>query len=466
LIRTRLQLAAVATVLAMAYVAWGFFTPGGADQHSHGEVAAMHATWASQCSACHEDFAPIRDDAAFAVWHWPGQPRPWGHASDAKCSHCHAGPAHVAREKPEEVASCASCHREHQGSLASLTRMDDRHCTRCHASLANPTATAVASRVEFEAAPLAQTITSWIADHPDFRSLKHDPGRIEFTHGRHMTEGLRAAPDDRVQMKLGDLPADDRDRYRRPGQSDTDLIQLDCASCHRSDASGKYMLPVSYEQHCRACHPLTIDPQQPAELLPHGLSPDRIRRDLLGRLSESLLQESPQEWKELLRPVPSRQGERPPREPLDLLSERVLKTERHLRHACDKCHELRVADPDIAKLPESLVDTGLSSLMDAVQPPAVPDVWLRHARFDHAAHRFVDCRQCHARAYADHPQASKSHTDVLIAGRETCLSCHSPRTRDAGGARHDCAECHHYHAADHRADQLHKAATAGRGEAP
>src|SRR5688572_22095619 len=97
LIRTRLQLAAAATVLALAYVAWGFIAPSGAAQHSHGAVAAVHATWETQCSACHQDFAPIRDDAALAAWHRSGEPVPWGHAADSKCSACHAGPAHVAR---------------------------------------------------------------------------------------------------------------------------------------------------------------------------------------------------------------------------------------------------------------------------------------------------------------------------------------------------------------------------------
>ncbi len=445
LVRMRLALTALAALCALGYIAWGFITPTGAMQHTHGPVAAVHATWESQCSACHVDFAPIRDDAWAASWHGASDAR-WIHAGDAKCQACHAGPAHSAREKSEDVASCSSCHREHQGRWASLARMDDQHCTRCHARLSY--------------------ITSWQQDHPDFRSLKHDPGTIQFTHARHMSLGLRTAPDDRVQMKLTDLAPDDRERYRRPGQGDHELVQLECSSCHRLDAmsgyqassaappGGDYMLGVSYEQHCRACHPLTIDPQDAQRLLPHGLFPAQIRTTLLGQLAEELLNDAPVEWRELLkRPVPTKEGERPPREPLNLLTERVLKAERHVQRTCGKCHEFDSDEAGAAAtLPESLVPAYLGALPPPVRPASIPHVWLLRARFDHASHRAVDCRVCHAAAYADHPQASKDRSDVLIAGRAACLTCHSPPQSTAdgprGGARHDCAECHRYHAAD------------------
>jgi hypothetical protein len=84
-----------------------------------------------------------------------------------------------------------------------------------------------------------------------------------------------------------------------------------------------------------------------------------------------------------------------------------------------------------------------------VEPPRLPTVWLAQARFDHQAHRAMKCLECH-------PQAGQSRaaSDVLIDQRkQTCAKCHSPAAtvdgKPHGGARHDCVECHRYHAADH-----------------
>jgi hypothetical protein len=92
-----------------------------------------------------------------------------------------------------------------------------------------------------------------------------------------------------------------------------------------------------------------------------------------------------------------------------------------------------------------------------VERAAILRVWFEQARFDHTAHRAMDCRACHVLA-----ESSTSHGDVLLPGIATCLKCHSPPHhaggQPRGGARHDCAECHRYHAGD---QPLH-----GRGAAP
>jgi hypothetical protein len=95
-----------------------------------------------------------------------------------------------------------------------------------------------------------------------------------------------------------------------------------------------------------------------------------------------------------------------------------------------------------------------------VAKPDVPVVWLRHARFDHAAHakRDINCRQCHADAYynndsdlqADYYRPRKGAEAVLVPGIDNCKQCHSPtpdkQQADRGvAARSDCAECHNYH---------------------
>ena len=61
----------------------------------------------------------------------------------------------------------------------------------------------------------------------------------------------------------------------------------------------------------------------------------------------------------------------------------------------------------------------------------------------------MDCRQCHAAAYADAPNPSRESKDVLVPQRDVCLKCHSPPSQSEsaapGGARFDCVECHRYH---------------------
>ncbi|MBC7820899.1 MAG: hypothetical protein IAG10_28785, partial [Planctomycetaceae bacterium] len=242
-------------VVALTPVVWLCWSLMAKEQgnapYSHGPLAAVHATWENKCEACHLDFAPIRDDtwAASLLDKWAPQPRAWDHLADQKCETCHPGPEHHFRQKPEEVPSCASCHRDHNGRLASLLRTDDRSCTSCHNGLASHLA--VANPDPFK------DVTRFDLVHPEFRSLKSDPGTITFTHGRHLTKGLKSdKPEDKVSLSLADLSAADRDQYRRPGQVDTDLVQLDCASCHQPDSSGQYMRPVTFEANCRACHTL------------------------------------------------------------------------------------------------------------------------------------------------------------------------------------------------------------------
>src|SRR5438552_18164033 len=57
--KTRLLVAAL--VAAAAWSASGFLH--GNLQYARGEVAAVHATWESNCNACHVDFQPIRGDS-------------------------------------------------------------------------------------------------------------------------------------------------------------------------------------------------------------------------------------------------------------------------------------------------------------------------------------------------------------------------------------------------------------------
>ena len=53
---------------------------------------------------------------------------------------------------------------------------------------------------------------------------------------------------------------------------------------------------------------------------------------------------------------------------------------------------------------------------------SVPELWLPHAKFDHTAHKAVDCRGCHEGAYPEGVDLAKPLVEkepVEIAGVKT-----------------------------------------------
>jgi hypothetical protein len=208
------------------------------------------------------------------------------------------------------------------------------------------------------------------------------------------------------------------------------------------------MLPVNYENHCQACHPLQIEPVAGKEI-EHGLKPAEAREFLWGRYASAAKSGKLDESAERLgprRPIPGR----PNGSVLDGKSAgidaRVAAAERYLNEqgVCAKCHA--------ANAPNASSTAGGSP---EVEPANIPQVWLRHARFDHAAHRGISCAECHARAYpsldmADSSPGPSDQDIVMIAGKDVCLKCHSPAVNgdSAPGASFDCVECHRYHDAD------------------
>ncbi len=431
--RWKTSLSVLAIILTTAaWLCWSLMAKEqGNAPYSHGPLAAVHATWENKCEACHVDFAPIRDDAWNALsWLAPSSPKPhaWSHLADKKCEVCHRGPEHHARQKSEEVASCASCHRDHGGRLVSLLRSDDRSCTTCHESLA--------SHSQVANADAFKDVTSFDRAHPEFRSLKTDPGTIKFTHGRHLAAGLKIKPDDKLTLTLADLKPEDREQYRREKQVDSDLVQLDCASCHQPDSSGKYMQPITFEQNCRACHALGFEPGSENKSVPHRLKPEAVRDVLWNSYLADYVKENPGLLKKKISrsPIPSL-NEPPSADSVEAkawIEKRASDAERHLVTVCAHCHQ----DPP----------SGGEPRLVPVLPARIPQVWLQHARFDHTAHRAMECRKCHEPAYT-----SKNSQDVMIVNRDKCLECHSPLSADGkrGGARFDCVECHRYHGADH-----------------
>lgn len=461
LARWKLLLAVGAAIAAGGWALVG--TRQAANHHSPGPVASVHAPWEANCEACHKPFVPIRSDAWLADASGALE-------LDAKCQKCHPTADHHAVARKQDVAHCSGCHREHAGREVQLTRTADKNCTTCHEDLlahtTKPETIVADGKFAFK------RVLSFAAGvHPEFRGSANDPGKLKFSHRRHLAPGLNWGANDRFKpQRLRDLPATDRERYRKAGATDDDLVYLNCGDCHQPSAAtsmannlsgsltpkraiGATMQPVSFENHCRACHPLNYAPASPGsaaapQLVEHGLAPDKLKAFLEGVFARRVLDENPTllEEKAVDRELPGKASSLESPKLREALDKKLRVAETFLRGRCSQCHEL-------ADMPTQ----------SPVVPTKTPTVWLTHARFDHASHRAWACQHCHKPQAADQPnyllatwrpgehEPALDHTDVLIPGLSNCLECHTDRPVEgtAGRARNDCVECHSYHGGDY-----------------
>ncbi len=398
---------------------------------------------------------------------WPAALGMKGSDADSRCLACHQVADHSANMKPNEIGSCASCHRDHQGREASLIDRADARCVSCHGNLKAHIADAG------KAKGFANAITAFPAGHADFAlsrttaKARVDPGAIKFNHALHMTTGLNEAKDGKPILTVAQVAQADRERYRN-GQGDRDGVKLDCASCHHLGAQagsslgtggGAYYLPVTYQKDCVSCHTLevamsagpasTVDPKAktPTYRVPHGPQPEEIRGLLTNAsIGVSMKPADPPKAsgsnQRSQQAMPGRSAAVLSRLRQDAeVAARVYRAERILYGAdkatCTECHTYQTTKRALA----------------TIAPTAQKPLWFAHAAFDHSAHRGVSCKSCHDGAFAESEKPSRSSGDVLIVGKTTCATCHAPEGRtDAGlvgGAGHSCIECHRYHGGGH-----------------
>ncbi len=353
--------------------------------YAAGPVSKAHASIENDCASCHEEsWQPVRrllllDSRIRSI-------------ADTTCSNvkCHEVPAHQAEEKKEKVPACANCHREHRG-LPSLSQVADLFCVSCHSDLK----TAAASP------RFAERVTSFERDHPEFavkRDDWSDKAQIKLNHELHLrADGLRGADGERTTLACGD--------------------------CHQPDAERKYMLPVTYQQHCKTCHPLLFDLASFGTTpVPHD-APQAIRDFLVARYQEPPTpRAATQPGGDVPRRLPGKSDADRDAARVARTNERVARVELLLYQdaaGCKLCHEL---DSPTSGLPE-------------IKPTKIPPRWMIYSRFSHLKHRAMKCDDCHL------AHSSKDTTEVLMPAVDLCRRCHS----DSGGARTDCVECHQYH---------------------
>ena len=252
------------------------------------------------------------------------------------------------------------------------------------------------------------------ADHPEFQVIREhlrETNSLKFNHQRHFA---------------ADIPS-------------WNGKKLECASCHRSDASGQFHLKISYETNCKSCHSLQFDPTNPKLLVPHGNAEAvhaflrslptqyadygrrekgiRSQRDLetfvrvqLGQLREQMLSVDELEQKIFFTAKRWAPGGRVGNLPDE---------GKPLFYGCAYCHEVKSNTNGAA----------------IVTFPAIPDRWLVRGSFNHGKHTAINCDRCH------NATKSQETAEILLPSKSTCAECHSP----SGGVAHSCSICHSYH---------------------
>jgi hypothetical protein len=388
--------------------------------YNPGPISRSHADFANDCAQCHQ--------SRNAVLQASVEESP----VDTACLKCHQGHDLHQPNVPRNH-SCTACHHEHQGA-GKMKPVQDANCASCHnvkeLMLASADLGKKMSASDFDLTPddghihfraprpvegYTTVFESFEKGHPAFqvqREKLNDPNSLKFNHKVHLSA---------QNMPLVNGKA------------------LDCASCHRADASGAYMQPMTFEKNCQSCHSLQFDPRNPDIQLPHG--DVKTVQSFLGSLplhyaekgrQQGILDEKElrlyveRNLTDLKRDVHS--GEE--------LGKKIffsdanhgpvgrvqgMPDEGRARYAgCAYCHEVK----------------GRATGVPEVIAPVTPDRWLSRSDFDHSKHAHVDCNTCHQ------AKGSSLTSDILMPTRDSCVECHSSK----GGIVASCQTCHGYHA--------------------
>ena len=461
----RLKTACVCAALVGSGL-YGFYVlvAGGQTHTSTGPLSRAHAAFEDDCGQCHQDFTPIDARGAKLNISFLGinSDESIKHVETA-CQACHQVGSHHRDRMTEDWQrvdqNCAGCHADHKGRDFDLNLISAQRCTVCHANLSEGC----------QGEPRVRgKITSFTQqNHGDFPSLaKGDSGTVKFDHAQHLLPGQVNAGE-KGQFTVAMLDESLRARYRKNGQADSSPVELDCASCHvmagipaRSadlvtDVElGRYMAPISFEQHCSACHSMnpgvaTADTTP----LPHAVPWQQI--DLL--LTASITgagatgqirsprddtQSTPQPGEGLGKAAPAGSHVASPGD--------VESARRLVQTQCLQCH-------DQASITNEAIHAARSGSAGSMIPPR----WFSKGLYNHATHREISCKFCHEAAYAVGVRGpATDHQSVMIAGIESCTPCHrdaespAPKSlasvadllgRQTTWASDNCTMCHRYH---------------------
>ena len=376
-----------------------------------GPLASAHHNASERCETCHrKPFQRVRNEA---------------------CLDCHAGVSrHFAAATgfvtELESARCASCHAEHN-EPETLLRRDDALCAQCHEDIAAIAGTNATT----------QDASDFHDKHPPFRVSLLTPPSTEEERLAGTWPVLRVTLDRPGLAEHSRLKFSHKEHLDPAGIDGPDGPQLlDCDDCHRPQADGRRMQPVTMEERCASCHRLDFDPAFPGATVPHGDASIVLRR-LIEYYSRSYLEQYPDPQATA---APARRVDVPGRVPdarerarlLQKARDRAFAVARDLfeRRTCQDCHEI--------------LATGDAEDPWRVLPARLTAEWMPAAHFSHARHETAlsSCGKCHDALH------SKDAADVLMPAIGVCRECHGggePRRGTPALVQSGCTMCHGFH---------------------
>jgi predicted CXXCH cytochrome family protein len=349
---------------------------------------------------------------------------PFKRVTDAACRSCHRSVEHhVAAISAARVLfsgkRCADCHIEH-GKANQLIDRRDALCVTCHGDLPRQLANTT-----------LQNVADFGHDHPDFSINMLEPADLGAGGGwQRRTVPAQARLDHKEHSNLNFSHKVHLDV--RGIKSPQGMQVLTCQDCHRTDSSGRTMMPVRMESHCARCHELRYDENDATSVVPHG-ELTKVFTALQEHFSRMFLQSSAADASdsERRRPGTARNlvsGEQQ-RRALDWTRQQSVRAARELleKRVCVECHTV----------------TRIAGARDfeqwRVAPVRINASWMPRAQFNHAAHRTAPCGTCHHRA-----EQSALSSDVLMPRIGDCRSCHGAGD-DSRRAASTCVTCHQFH---------------------
>lgn len=369
------------------------------------------------CDACHvEAFAMVQDDS---------------------CLSCHTDAFQHFDYLDHNVhefdnVRCASCHREHE-QPSDIVRKDDRLCVGCHGDMANTGAINTQLR-DVDGFGHEQKGGELENPHPTIRiSMLVPDGKADNTQWTSLRLDLSSKPLEQSNLKFPHDVHLSPDGIESPQEGD---VVLQCVNCHTADDAGKLMQSISMETHCRSCHTMVFDEEDPSREVPHG-DPDIVvltleeyyaRQFLLNKLGRK---PTPKEVQNFMLRRPGKSVQRRIDRARDLSTPwgKAMSVAQEIfeNTTCKTCHEV------------SIDESGKYLSRWRVNPIQLTDNWMPKSTFDHYSHKTFDCTGCHQAT------TSTNSSDVLMPNIENCEACHTGVKTHESKLPTNCIACHGFH---------------------
>ena len=370
-----------------------------------GPLSSAHASFGSNCSACHQ--------------------QPFVQVTNGACEDCHKALGwHFALDTKEAKAvhtsvfgetRCSSCHRDHKGPNG-LVRTDSHLCTDCHQNLkSRHPQTGVADVAEFT------------KDHPPFKVSMLLPGKTGAAAITRIQQDDKARYVEASGLKFPHDVHMSAKGVRGPNGK----AQMDCKNCHVPDETGTRFKPTTMGEHCQSCHSLEFEPKATARQVPHGKVADVIAT-LQEYYAQAALTDAPIDLvlEDGIKRPGQRIGETKREAAIAWANAKAEKITQELFEVrvCFECHQIKRGE------------AGAEPAMRwQIAPIAITQHWLPKSRFPHSRHNTFKCGSCHDVV------GSKKSADVAIPDIKNCRECHGGNVTAKDKAPGTCETCHGFH---------------------